>query len=472
VTRDIDEALCDQVRGLAKTKAFEHSARQRKKVEMAFAHPKRILKLDRLRARGLSGARYEMPLAATAQNLRMFARAAILRRSGRLVQLVSANRPSGGSPGASMRSLAGSLADNQERVLRPHDVLAKALQQKQDNSDRRVMELSRERLSQAIDREAKGLIRLYDFSEDATVSLLSESENKVYLVRDPGRAEDYVIRVNSGRLGYHTPPNIASELTWLTALRRNTDIVVPTVLAGRDGSLVQTFDATDLDKPRHAAIYSFLSGTEPPEDALRPGFERLGEISARMHRHAQGWQPPAGFARPSWTPEVILEDRLNWGPWRAGHGVEGETIQLLSRLADVVSKRLAGLPNDREHFGLIHADLRLANFLVEGDRTAIIDFDDCGFGWYLFDLATALSFLEQRPDAPELVACWLTGYRKVAEVPAVVDAEIPTLIMLRRLQLIGWVGYQRQRLDFAREIAPQFTIDSCRLAEDYLARFA
>ena len=82
-----------------------------------------------------------------------------------------------------MRSLAGSLADNQERVLRPHDVLAKALEQKQDNSDRRVMELSRERLSQAIDREAKGLIRLYDFSDDATVSLLSESENKVYLVR-------------------------------------------------------------------------------------------------------------------------------------------------------------------------------------------------------------------------------------------------------------------------------------------------
>lgn len=56
VTRDIDEALRDQVRGLAKTKAFEHSARQRKKVEMAFAHPKRILKLDRLRLRGLSGA--------------------------------------------------------------------------------------------------------------------------------------------------------------------------------------------------------------------------------------------------------------------------------------------------------------------------------------------------------------------------------------------------------------------------------
>ena len=190
-----------------------------------------------------------------------------------------------------------------------------------------------------------------------------------------------------------------------------------------------------------------------------------------MHLHAKSWQPPAEFSRPSWTPEVILEDRLNWGPWQAGHGVEGETLATLSRLDQAVRERLAALPTDRDHFGLIHADLRLANLLVEGDRTAIIDFDDCGFGWYLFDLATALSFLEERPDAPELVACWLTGYRKVAEVPPVMEAEIPTLIMLRRLQLIGWVGYQQHHLEFAREIAPQFTLDTCRLAEDYFTRF-
>lgn len=329
-----------------------------------------------------------------------------------------------------------------------------------------------ETLSKAIDREAERLVRHYDFSADATVSLLSESENRVYLVRDPARPDPYVIRVNSGRLAYHTPPMIASELRWLMALRRDTDIVVPQVLAAKDGSLVQTFDAPGLDKPRHAAIYSFLTGTEPPEDVLSPGFERLGEISARMHDHAKSWTPPANFSRPSWTPDVMLEDRMNWGAWQTGHGVEGETLALLSRLDDAVRRRLAALPTGRKHFGLIHADLRLANLLVEGDRTAIIDFDDCGFGWYLYDLAAALSFLEERPDAPELIACWLKGYRKVAEVPAEIEREIPTLIMLRRLQLIGWVGYQRQHLEFAREIGPRFTADSCRLADDYLGRFA
>jgi hypothetical protein len=74
VTRDIDEAVRDRVRALANTEAFQRSRRERKKVEMLFAHMKRILKLDRLRLRGLSGARDEVLLVATAQNLRKLAK--------------------------------------------------------------------------------------------------------------------------------------------------------------------------------------------------------------------------------------------------------------------------------------------------------------------------------------------------------------------------------------------------------------
>jgi hypothetical protein len=74
VSRDIDEDVQDHVRALADTEAFQRSRRERKKVEMRFAHMKRILKLDRLRLRGLSGARDEVLLTATAQNLRRLAK--------------------------------------------------------------------------------------------------------------------------------------------------------------------------------------------------------------------------------------------------------------------------------------------------------------------------------------------------------------------------------------------------------------
>lgn len=74
IPRDVNENVRDHVRALANTKAFDQSRRERNKVEMAFAHLKRILKLDRLRLRGLSGAKHEVLLAATAQNLRKLAR--------------------------------------------------------------------------------------------------------------------------------------------------------------------------------------------------------------------------------------------------------------------------------------------------------------------------------------------------------------------------------------------------------------
>jgi Ser/Thr protein kinase RdoA (MazF antagonist) len=113
----------------------------------------------------------------------------------------------------------------------------------------------------------------------------------------------------------------------------------------------------------------------------------------------------------------------------------------------------------------------LANLLVEGTRTKVIDFDDSGFSWYLYDLGTALSFIEHRPDVPELVAAWLTGYRKVAALSAEDEAEIPTFIMLRRLLLVAWIGSHAET-ELARSQGVPFTEGACMLADRYLGKFA
>jgi hypothetical protein len=67
IVRDVNEAARDVARALAKTEAFAQSRRDRKKVEMLFAHLKRILRLGRLRLRGPSGAQFEFTLAAIAR---------------------------------------------------------------------------------------------------------------------------------------------------------------------------------------------------------------------------------------------------------------------------------------------------------------------------------------------------------------------------------------------------------------------
>jgi hypothetical protein len=74
IARSIHEAARDETRRIAKTPEYNRSCRERKKVEMLFAHLKRILKLDRLRLRGPSGAHDEFLMATTAQNLRRMAK--------------------------------------------------------------------------------------------------------------------------------------------------------------------------------------------------------------------------------------------------------------------------------------------------------------------------------------------------------------------------------------------------------------
>jgi Ser/Thr protein kinase RdoA (MazF antagonist) len=321
----------------------------------------------------------------------------------------------------------------------------------------------------AILREAAKLVGRYDVSSDTAVSLLHQSENTMLLVDDKAQRK-LVLRIHSQRLAYHTAPSIASELQWMAALHSESDVETPEVVPARDGTFVQTLSAADLDQPRHAVMFTFLGGTEPAEDTLVEGFERLGEITARMHRHAALWQPPASFARHSWTCDTIFGERPLWGRWQNGMGVNGEALRILERLTQTVEQRIARLGQDRDRYGLIHADMRLANLLVDGERTKVIDFDDCGFSWYIYDLATALSFLEERPFVPDLIASWIKGYCKVSTLPSDVEDEIPTFIMLRRMAEIAWLG-TRRHLQFAQSLGPGFTTDSCHLAEDYLRRY-
>ena len=98
IVRDVNEAARDVARSLAKTEAFAQSRRDRKKIEMLFAHLKRILRLGRLRLRGPSGAQFEFTLAAIAQNLR------------RLIRYLCARMEMSGSTGSGHRSPVKTMA--------------------------------------------------------------------------------------------------------------------------------------------------------------------------------------------------------------------------------------------------------------------------------------------------------------------------------------------------------------------------
>jgi len=263
---------------------------------------------------------------------------------------------------------------------------------------------------------------------------------------------------------------IASEVNWIRALRRESVVEALDPIAGNEGRFVQKLDSSELGRPRCAVIFTFLEGVEPEPDSLMASFVRLGEITAHMHCQVKSWITPAGFSRPIWSPKEIFDNCNGFGRWQDAMGMDQEALDCLGRMVKVIERRLSALGRHPRHFGLVHADLRLANTLIEGDRTKLIDFDDCGFSWFTYDLATALSFILDRPDVPDLIEAWLAGYRSVVELPRALEAEIPTIIMLRRVAKLDWLN-TRRHVEFSRNTVPSFTSASCQLAEEYLKRF-
>jgi Ser/Thr protein kinase RdoA (MazF antagonist) len=361
---------------------------------------------------------------------------------------------------------------------------------------------------------ARAALRRYDAGRDAEVTLLNVSENATFLVSDPA-AGPSVLRVH--RLGYHSRQAIESELAWMDALRAEAGIRTPRVLPASDGSRVITVpsgtapsDTVPSDgASRHCVRMEFLPGTEPAGAAGGPAalahFTELGAITARMHAHARGWQRPAWFTRFRWDDDdafgapaldgtaldgtaldgtvldgtaldgTVLDGAAaggnggRWGRWRDGVGVGPAETEVLARLEERLRQRLGAYDARPGKFGLIHADTRLANLLVHEGSTAVIDFDDAGFGWYLYDLGTTVSFFEDHPAVPGLIAAWLDGYRAAGGVLAPDDlAEAWTFILFRRLLLTAWIGSHPAAAG-AAELGADYTRGSCDLAERYLS---
>ena len=247
---------------------------------------------------------------------------------------------------------------------------------------------------------ARNALACYDLPAETTVSLINHSENMTYRVDALPSGRKWALRVH--REGYHTRNGIASELAWMNALREEAGVPTPIAVRGRDGALIHSVGAAGLPRPRNCVLFEWLAGAEPEESgSLTDMFEELGEISGRIHRHSKAWRRPADFERLTWDYDTALGARPHWGRWQDGMGLDRERVALLERVSATIRRRLDRYGKDPARYGVIHGDLRLANLLVDENGTRVIDFDDCGWGWYMYDYGTTLSFIEDRPDVPE-----------------------------------------------------------------------
>jgi Ser/Thr protein kinase RdoA (MazF antagonist) len=312
----------------------------------------------------------------------------------------------------------------------------------------------------------------WGYSSDASLELLCVSENATYLVRDSRGGEPAVLRLN--RPGYHDRAALASELAWTAALRESNVVLTPQWHLTTAGEPVACLGAAAGVPRRHAVLFGYAPG-EHPGDTPGSMPAQIGELAARLHHHARYWRKPKGFYRFSWDLTDALGDGPGkpgrWGDWRVGLGAAESGV--LQAAETQLRQGLSAYGYAPERYGLIHADLRAANLLVSGDgaesMVSVIDFDDCGYAWYFYDLAASVSFLEHRPQLPELVVGWLSGYRRAAGRVDPADlAALPSLVMLRRLQLQAWSSSHADT-EMVRSLGPEFAAETVEVAERYLS---
>lgn len=303
--------------------------------------------------------------------------------------------------------------------------------------------------------------------------LVKFRENAVFRVTAPdGRPA--ALRVH--RHGYHGDVELESELAWMRALRSD-GIEVPGVVPTRDNRLFATAAVDGVPGPRQVDMLEWVQGA--PFGSIEAGltgavtnipaaFHDVGRLMARLHDHAAAWARPQGFVRHAWDLDGLLGERPVWGRfWELAALGPTERILIDQARARAWSD-LAAYGRSPDNYGLIHADFLVDNLLLDGDRVRVIDFDDAGFGWHLFDLAT-ITFFFRGTDAFDVIrAAVIDGYRQVRSLPDAQLRHMALFTLLRGLTYLGW-AHTRYETQTARDLAPWVVALVCGLAEEYLS---
>jgi len=300
-------------------------------------------------------------------------------------------------------------------------------------------------LRRAYDTAATRAIEAFPI-DPASLDLVAISENVTFRVRDAGGRGDFVLRLH--RPGYNSLAELQSERSWTTVLADN-GIAAPTGIPARDGRLFVNVTIPDAQEQRHAGITRWMPG-RPLDELLQSGssaaelrdaYRRIGALAADMHTIADNWSAPDDFTRPRLDAAGLLGEAPRWGRFWEHPGLSEAARCHLRLLRLELADDLATYGCTGAHFGLIHADLHAENIIIDKDRNAgVIDFDDLAWGWYVYDLATALLDHWGEKDYAALRDALLAGYCARRPLAARDIAMLDRLVLLRALTLVGWYG--------------------------------
>ena len=263
--------------------------------------------------------------------------------------------------------------------------------------------------------------------------LIRKRENAVYDMMLPsGRT---ALRLH--RAGYQSAAAIRSELWWCHALA-SAGVPVARPVPALDGQLLVL-----LSTGRLASALAWVDGVplgeagvplagDASEQAAR--HRALGRLLAQLHSATDALVPPPEFTRISWDSDGLLGETPFWGRFWDHPALQPEDAALLRRTRDFLRERMQDHAASGS-FGLIHADVLRENVFVGPSGLSLIDFDDSGFGFRLYDLGTALSQNLFEPALPRIAQALAEGY---GETRPLDPDMIPVFTLMRCCASVGW----------------------------------
>jgi Ser/Thr protein kinase RdoA (MazF antagonist) len=237
---------------------------------------------------------------------------------------------------------------------------------------------------------------------------------------------------------------LRSELTWLAALARETDIGAHEPLPNRDSELITTVAVDGVPEPRRAVLFTWAPGVQLAERLMDEYVEQMGVLSAKLHEHGATFSPPAGFTTrrldrlfPRGETNVIFSPEF-------AHLFSPAQRATFEQGVGVAQAELDRLYANPEPPRVVHGDLHHENVLVHRGRLQPVDFEDIINAYPIQDIA--LTFYDfryytdpARYDYARLCAAFQRGYTTRLPWPQEYENQINILHLVRRVWIANWV---------------------------------
>ena len=274
-------------------------------------------------------------------------------------------------------------------------------------------------------RVARAALEAFGFKE-ARLRLMVDAGNTTYRVKAAGRTaveeglyvkDCYSLRLHQS--GYQNDGAVDSELEWLFALSE-AGLPVPQPITTEEGELSVEVSVPGVPVARRCSLLRWVKGRMPGRPVRPWHLKAIGRLIAQLQNHASNWRPPSGFVRRHYDRNGLWGDDTG-----AGYTADEVWSKIPRRYFEAfqeVTTRVERVMDDwgkgPEVYGLIHADLGTeANTLFHRGEARAIDFDDGGYGYWVYDLAIPLVDLEGNEALPIFRDALLEGYKEMRSMP-------------------------------------------------------